>query len=54
MNKNYCPKCGLQYRKWSIEVAKQVCEDCEPIEYEKLRKPILQELKTPSRSKTYI
>mgnify|MGYP001164915075 CR=1 FL=1 len=45
MNKNYCPKCGLQYRKWSIEVEKQVCEDCDSIEYEKLRKTNITRIK---------
>ena len=30
MGKDYCPKCGLQYRKSQIKLRMGICEECEP------------------------
>ena len=30
MAKDYCPKCGLQYRQSQIKMRMGICEECEP------------------------
>ena len=30
MSKEYCPKCGLEYRKSQIKMRAGICEECEP------------------------
>ena len=30
MGKDYCPKCGLQYRRSQIKLRMGICEECEP------------------------
>ena len=33
MGKDYCPKCGLQYRKSQIKMRMGICEECEPTKF---------------------
>jgi len=33
MGKDYCPKCGLQYRRSQIKLRMGICEDCEPTKF---------------------
>ena len=33
MGKDYCPKCGLQYRKSQIKMRMGICEDCDPTKF---------------------
>jgi len=30
MGKDYCPKCGLQYRRSQIKLRMGICEECDP------------------------
>ena len=45
MSRNYCKICGLQYRKWAVDVETPACEDCEPEKYLKIRKTNITAIK---------
>tara|TARA_Y100001968_G_scaffold289764_1_gene293017 strand:- start:2242 stop:2511 length:270 start_codon:yes stop_codon:yes gene_type:complete len=45
MSKYFCSKCGLEYRKWNVEIQKPACEECEPERYQKIRKDNITAIK---------
>lgn len=45
MSRNYCKICGLQYRKWAVDVESPACEDCQPEKYAKIRKTNITAIK---------
>jgi len=30
MNKRYCPKCGLEFRRYQVLMRMGICQECEP------------------------
>jgi hypothetical protein len=54
MSRNYCSICGLQYRKWAVDVHNPACEDCEPEKYAKLRKTNITAIKKRTLGQQHI
>ena len=53
-NKQYCSKCGLEYRNWAFKIDNPACEECEPEKYEKIYKDNITQIKKRTLSQEHI